>query len=88
MTPKQLTSKAPAPPLTKKEQQALPRVKEKIGKIQTDMANPQGLDDDEVKLAAKVGLIDPGGGGKSGRKGSGKRRRTLLRIRLPALSGA
>jgi AbrB family looped-hinge helix DNA binding protein len=59
MTPKQLTDKAPAPPLTKKEQQALPRVKEKIGRIQTDMVNSQGLDDDEVKLAAKVGLIDP-----------------------------
>jgi AbrB family looped-hinge helix DNA binding protein len=59
MTPKQLTNKAPAPPLTKKEQQALPQVKEKISKIQTDLVNSKGLDDDEVKLAAKVGLIDP-----------------------------
>lgn len=59
MTPKQLTNKAPAPPLTKKEQQVLPRVKEKISRIQTDLANSRGLDDNEVKLAAKLGLIDP-----------------------------
>lgn len=37
----------------------LPRVKEKIHKVQIDLANSQGLTDEETKLAMKVGLIDP-----------------------------
>ena len=59
MMPKQLTDKAPAPSLTKEEQKALLRVKEKIDKIQTDLIHSQGLNDEEIKLAVKVGLIDP-----------------------------
>ncbi len=59
MIPKQLTNKAAAPSLTAEEQAILPRVKEKILKIQTDLANSQGLTDEETKLAMKVGLIDP-----------------------------
>jgi len=59
MIPKQLTNKAPAPSLTAEEQMILPRVKEKIRKVQTDLANSQGLTDEETELAIKVGLIDP-----------------------------
>ena len=58
MIPKQLTNKAPAPSLTAEEQTILPRVRDKISKIQTDLANSQGLTDEETKLAIKVGLID------------------------------
>ena len=59
MIPKQLTNKAPAPSLTKEEQEALPQVKEKINNIQTDLVHSQGLNDKEMELAVKVGLIDP-----------------------------
>ena len=59
MIPKQLINKAPAPSLTAEEQATLPRVKDKISKIQMDLANSQGLTTEEAKLAIKVGLIDP-----------------------------
>ena len=57
MIPKQLTNKAPAPSLTAEEQTILPRARDKISKIQTDLANSQGLTDEETKLAIKIGLI-------------------------------
>jgi len=58
MIPKQLTAKAPAPPLTKKEQKILLKAKEKIEKIQTEPLSSQGLTKEEIKVACKVGLID------------------------------
>lgn len=59
MIPKELTAKAPAPPLKKDEQKLLPQVKEKIRKIQIDLTHSQGLNDKETELAVKVNLIDP-----------------------------
>jgi len=59
MVPKQLTAKAPAPSLTKKEQQILSQAKEKINRIQADLLHSQGLTKEEIKVACKVGIIDP-----------------------------
>jgi hypothetical protein len=58
MIPQQLTAKAPAPALTKEEQKILRQVKDKVLKIQTDLINSYGLSDEEIELAARVGLID------------------------------
>ncbi|MBA7500977.1 MAG: hypothetical protein GH144_05975 [Clostridia bacterium] len=58
MVPRQLTAKAPAPSLTKKEQQILFQAKQKINRIQTDLLRSQGLTKEEIKVACKVGLID------------------------------
>jgi len=58
MIPRQLTVKAPAPSLTKKEQEILLRAKEKIRQIQGDILHSQGLTKEEIKVACKVGLID------------------------------
>ena len=33
-------------------------VKNKIKKIQTDMINSKGLDDEEAQIAVKIGLLD------------------------------
>jgi AbrB family looped-hinge helix DNA binding protein len=59
MIPKQLTNKAPVPSLTKGEQENLPQVREKVIKIQTGLVHSQGLNDKEIELAIKVGLIAP-----------------------------
>jgi len=59
MVPRQLAAKAPAPSLTKKEQEILSRAKEKIGQIQKDILHSQGFTKEEAKVASKVGLIDP-----------------------------
>ena len=59
MVPRELTAKAPAPFLTKKEQKVLLRVKAKIEQIQKNILNSQGLTKEEIKLACKVRLIDP-----------------------------
>jgi len=59
MIPRQLTAKAPVPSLTKKEQEILSRAKEKIEQIQKDILHSQGLNKEEIKVASKVGLIDP-----------------------------
>ncbi len=58
MVPKQLAAKAPAPSLTKKEQQILSQAKQKINRIQTDLLRSQGLTKEEIKVACRVGLID------------------------------
>jgi len=59
MVPRQLAAKAPAPSLTKKEQKILLKAREKIEYIQKDILHSQGLTTEEVKVASKVGLIDP-----------------------------
>jgi len=58
LIPKQLSNKAPIPSLNKKEQKVLAKTKEKITKIQTDMIKSTGLNDEEIAVAVKVGLID------------------------------
>ena len=59
MVPKQLTVRAPAPSLSKKEQRTLSQAQKKIEQIQKDILQSQGLNQDEIKVACKVGLIDP-----------------------------
>ncbi len=59
MVPKKLTDKAPVPSLTKKEQEILLRAKERVEQIQKDILHSQGLAKEEIKVACKVGLIDP-----------------------------
>lgn len=59
LTPKHLVDKAPAPKLSKNEQEILVKAEKKIAKIQHDMLNSKGLTTAEVKVAAKAGLIDP-----------------------------
>ena len=59
MVPRQLAAKAPAPSLTKKQQEILSQAKEKIEQIQKDILHSQGLNKEEIKVACKVGLIDP-----------------------------
>ncbi|GAI76330.1 unnamed protein product [marine sediment metagenome] len=59
MVPRQLAAKAPAPSLTKKQQEILSQAKEKTEQIQKDILHSQGLNKEEIKVACKVGLIDP-----------------------------
>lgn len=59
MIPRQFSAEAPAPSLTKKEQEILSQAKEKIEHIQADILHSQGLTKEEAKVASKVGLIDP-----------------------------
>ena len=58
MVPRQLAAKAPAPSLTKKEQQILSQAKQRINCIQADLLRSQGLTKEEIEVACKVGLID------------------------------
>lgn len=59
LIPKQLTPKPPVPRLSKEEQQTLKRAKEKIAKIQAHLSRAKGLNNQEIRVALKVGLIDP-----------------------------
>ncbi len=59
MIPRQFSAKAPAPSLTKKQQEILFQAGEKIEHIQKDILHSQGLTREEAKVASKVGLIDP-----------------------------
>lgn len=59
MIPKGFTAKAPAPSLTKEEEEILLCAKEKISRIQTDLLNSQGLNDEEIEIAVRLKLIDP-----------------------------
>jgi len=58
LIPKQLTNKQSIPSLNKNEQKILVKAKEKIKKIQTDLAHSKGLNDNEVKIAVKAKLIN------------------------------
>lgn len=44
--------------LTSEEQKILLKAKKKIEIIQKDLVNSKGLNDDEIKIAVKVGLIE------------------------------
>lgn len=59
MIPKKLAVKAEVVSLTEKEQQVLWKVKRKIDRIQEDFLHSEGLSPEEIKVATKVGLIDP-----------------------------
>ncbi len=57
--PRRMVSPAPAPKLSKKEQQLLVSSEKKIEAIQGDILNSKGLTEAEANVTAKVGLIDP-----------------------------
>lgn len=59
LIPKRLAAKAPAPRLSPAEQKILIRAKAKIERIQGDLLKAKGLTREEVRVAAKAGLIDP-----------------------------
>ena len=59
LIPKRLAAKAPAPRLSPAEQKILIRAKAKIGRIQDDLLHAKGLTREEVRVAARAGLIDP-----------------------------
>lgn len=58
LIPKRLVNKAPAPNLLGNEQKILLSAKEKISKIQKDIINSHGLNNDEINVAVKAGIID------------------------------
>ncbi|TET42071.1 MAG: AbrB/MazE/SpoVT family DNA-binding domain-containing protein [Dehalococcoidia bacterium] len=59
MIPKKLAVKAEIVPLTEGEQQVLLKAKRKIDRIREDILHSEGLSPEEIKIATKVGLIDP-----------------------------
>lgn len=58
LVPKQVTSKPAVPRLNKEEQKIVIEAKKKIKKICTDLINSVGLNDKEIEVAVKTGLID------------------------------
>ena len=59
MIPQKLTTRGKVIPLTDEEQKTLLKAKRKIDCIKEDLIHSEGLTQEEVKLAAKVGIIDP-----------------------------
>ena len=59
MIPKKLAIKAEIVPLTEEEQQVLLKAKRKMERIREDILHSEGLSPEEIKVARKVGLIDP-----------------------------
>jgi AbrB family looped-hinge helix DNA binding protein len=59
LIPKKLVTKPSVIPLTREEQNILRRAKAKIEKIKQDLTHSKGLTEQEIDVAAKVGLIDP-----------------------------
>jgi AbrB family looped-hinge helix DNA binding protein len=59
LIPKKLVTKPSVIPLTREEQNILRRAKAKIEKIKQDLTHSKGLTEQEINVAAKVGLIDP-----------------------------
>ena len=58
MIPKRLATKDEAIPLTEEEQETLLEAKEKINRIRKDLIHSEGLNREEIAIAAKVGLIN------------------------------
>jgi AbrB family looped-hinge helix DNA binding protein len=58
LVPKKLVTKPAVIPLSREEQNILRKAKAKIEKIKQDLANSKGLTEQEIGVAAKVGLID------------------------------
>ena len=59
MIPKKLAVKAEIVPLTEEEQQVLLKAKRKIDRIREDILHSEGLNAEEIRVATKVGLIEP-----------------------------
>lgn len=59
ITPKRVVGKMPVQKLSSNELKLLKSAKKKIEIINTDYPNSTGLTEDEAKVAAKAGLIDP-----------------------------
>lgn len=58
LIPKQLTNKPAVPHLNKEEQKTLIKAQKKIFKINTDPINSIGLNNKEIEVAVKTGLIE------------------------------
>jgi AbrB family looped-hinge helix DNA binding protein len=58
LVPKKLVTKPGVIPLSREEQNILRKAKAKIEKIKQDLAHSKGLTEQEIGVAAKVGLID------------------------------
>ena len=58
LIPQKIVARAPAPRLSKKEQQILTRAQNKIKAINEDLLNSKGLTEAEANVAAKASLID------------------------------
>lgn len=58
LIPKQVTNKPAVPRLNEKEQKILAKAKNKISKINTDPIKSIGLNNKEIEVAVKTGLID------------------------------
>jgi len=58
LVPKQITEKPPVPKLSEREQELLNSARVKIDAINKDRLNANGLTQNEVDVAAKVGLIN------------------------------
>jgi len=56
--PVTVTERVPAARLTLKEQRILEKARAKMAKIKVDLASAKGLTKEEVRVAAKAGLID------------------------------
>lgn len=52
------TTKQAIPRLNQKEQKLLMKAKQKIHKINTDLPHSKGLNNEEIKVAVKAGLIE------------------------------
>ncbi len=58
MIPKRLATKDEAIPLSEEEQGALLEAKERINRIRKDLIHSEGLNQEEIAVAIKVGLIN------------------------------
>lgn len=59
LAPKRLAAKAPARRFSPAEQKILVRAKTKVERIQKDLLHAKGLTNEEARVAAKAGVIDP-----------------------------
>lgn len=59
LIPQRVVERKPVPKLSRKEQALLASATKKIAAINRNIRTAKGLTDPEIKVAAKVGLIDP-----------------------------
>jgi len=57
--PVAVTERVPIARLTAKEQRILLKAKDKVARIKKDLLSARGLTEEEARVAAKAGLIDP-----------------------------
>ena len=58
LIPKKLVTKTDVIPLSKEEQKILKKTQAKIEKIKQDMVRSEGLSEEEIAVAVKVGVIE------------------------------